>query len=25
LKNFLDLADAWNQKTGRRSAPLRVH
>ena len=25
LKNFLDLAEAWNMKTGRRSASRRAH
>ena len=25
LKNFLDLAEAWNAKTGRRPAPPRAH
>jgi anthranilate synthase component 2 len=25
LKNFLEIADTWNLKTGRRSAPLRAH
>jgi anthranilate synthase component 2 len=25
LKNFLDLAEAWNAKTGRRPARPRAH
>jgi anthranilate synthase component 2 len=25
LKNFLDLAEAWNAKTGRRPGPPRAH